>query len=207
MLHHRVGLLLRVVDHHIQAGDGVVLASNRLEVHRLKGGRDGGKLVGLGGRGLVALRRLSRHSGGNVTCADGGAPQRQGDGEASCATACVSDGDALQAALLLKPRQYLLHRHGVPGADVQLHLVHLIRLAVDLLPPAETLRVEVVFHRLQLVAAGHLHLLLSPFLRVGSDQGSAQRSDGHAAAKSQRCIGSACCSLDEISRGRGQRTE
>ena len=49
-------------------------------------------------------------------------PQRQRDGQAAGAAAAVADGRARDAALLVQPRQHLVHRLRVPLPDIQLHL-------------------------------------------------------------------------------------
>lgn len=64
----------------------------------------------------------------------------------TCPAATVGHGGALNAALLVQPLEHLVHCLRVPGADVQLHLVHLIGLTVDLVPPLKAGGVEVLLH-------------------------------------------------------------
>lgn len=53
--------------------------------------------------------------------------------------ACIAQ-KKIQTTLSNVDEPHLLHGLRVAHTDVQLHLVHVVRLAVDLVPPLETLR-------------------------------------------------------------------
>ena len=70
----------------------------------------------------------------------------------------VRERHILDATVSVDPFEYFFHGLGVALTDVQLHLVHLVGLAIDLVPSVKALRFEVLLHRGELVAArlGHL---------------------------------------------------
>ena len=91
-------------------------------------------------------------------------------------------------------------------ADVELHLVHLVRLAVDLLPAVEALGVEVVTDGRGLVAASLGHHVLSALVGIGRDEEAAQaRDDDSAADGDAGAIGSLGDGLGRGERGGGRR--
>mmetsp|Transcript_9642 Transcript_9642/g.23925 ORF Transcript_9642/g.23925 Transcript_9642/m.23925 type:complete len:324 (-) Transcript_9642:182-1153(-) len=182
---HGVSLVLRVVDHDVQARDRVVAPAHALQVQRLKLGRHRGRVAG-GGAGLLkAARSLGSHGGADVAGAHGRAAQGQGDGQRACAAAAVGHRGAHHAALLVQPAQHLVHGLRVALADVQLHLVHVVSLTVNLVPALEAGGVEVVLDRLQLIATGLLHLLLAPLLWVGGHEQTSKTGDGSTTTNSE----------------------
>mmetsp|Transcript_2392 Transcript_2392/g.6031 ORF Transcript_2392/g.6031 Transcript_2392/m.6031 type:complete len:271 (+) Transcript_2392:333-1145(+) len=176
MLEHASHLVVRIVDHDVEAGDGVVLAADGLEVEGDELGLDGGGDPL--GRNLVALAGLLDHHGGDVAGGDLRALERHWDGEGASAAAAVADGLPLEPAEA-EPVQRYVDGLGVAVPDPLLDAVDVLGLVVVDAPPAlEPFAFEVVADGAQLVAArlhGHVR---PPLLRVRDLQD--HRAPGHS---------------------------
>mmetsp|Transcript_26348 Transcript_26348/g.57205 ORF Transcript_26348/g.57205 Transcript_26348/m.57205 type:complete len:346 (+) Transcript_26348:622-1659(+) len=187
---HRVSLVLGVVDHDVEAGDGVVLAGGALEVAHLELGLGGGGLAASGQSILVPRLRLTHHRGGDVAGGDGSALHGEGHREAASAAAAVRDGAVLEAALRLQPAHHLLHGLIMASTNVKLHLVYIVSLAVDLLPALSPNRLEVVLHGRHLVALSLGGHLLTPLLRISRNEGRGETNHGSGTedGNGSRCV-------------------
>ena len=142
MAHHGFGGLLRVVDEHIQADNGVVAALQALQVGgaelQLAGGDAGFSRPAAG----FAHHGLGEVGGSNRSGAELGQRQAQ----AAHAAAGITKTAARQVALLLQPGQHVVDGFLVADADVALHPVHLAAVAVDPVPALKAGAVEVGLH-------------------------------------------------------------
>mmetsp|Transcript_20093 Transcript_20093/g.40569 ORF Transcript_20093/g.40569 Transcript_20093/m.40569 type:complete len:226 (+) Transcript_20093:259-936(+) len=165
VLHHAIGLVLRVVDHHVQACHHVVLALDILKPPRIKDRSN--SLCALSLALFKASFSFLRHLNRDVASRDSGSLESERDGEAAGSTARITDG--LVGYGSVEPVQHLRNRNGMAITDVFLHAVHLVRFTVNLAPSLEALPVEVVLYTGHFVTSGRVrHLLPSP-LRVSEE--------------------------------------
>lgn len=116
------------------------------------------------------LLGLGDHGSRDVAGENDGAFLGERDGEGACPAAGVADSEALKGALVLEHLEDVLHRLGVAEPDVELDAVHVVGLAVDLLPPLEARAVEVLPHHFLVVSPDLLRLHLPPPVRVRQRQ-------------------------------------
>ena len=205
MVDHAVDPVGGVVDHHVDASHHVVLPAALLEAERLKLGRDGRSLGASLDLLVVAHLSLADHGGGDIGRGDGRAAQREGDGEGAGAAPRVAHRLASHVHGR-GPAEDLVHGLLVAVADVELHLVHLVSLAVDLLPAAEALGVEVVADGGGFVAAGGGHHVLAALVGIGRHEEAARgRGDDGAAHGDTDTVGGLGDGLGRGERGGGRR--
>ncbi|PON97466.1 hypothetical protein TorRG33x02_066680, partial [Trema orientale] len=90
------------------------------------------------------------------------------------------DRDPTKRALIGQHLQHILDGLGVAEPDVPLDPVHVIGVAIDLLPPLEPRVVEVLPHHLLVAAADLLRLEPPPPLGVGQGEHGGEGGDGAA---------------------------
>mmetsp|Transcript_4387 Transcript_4387/g.10725 ORF Transcript_4387/g.10725 Transcript_4387/m.10725 type:complete len:224 (-) Transcript_4387:64-735(-) len=138
--HHLRHLVLRVMNHHVNAGHRVVVALNTLQVGR-------GELDVLHSQARRAGGAFLRHGGADVRRTHLGAALCERDGERADATPGVAERlPLLRGAVRVHPLQHFLDGLRVAVPNVHLHGVDLAVLTVDARPPVKPLGVEILAH-------------------------------------------------------------
>ena len=140
MAHHLLGGLLGVVDEHIQADHRVVAAAEAFEIGGAELDALWAEISRCGPAARLVHHRLGEVAGGDAA----GTELGQGKAEAADATAGIEEAAPSQIPLLLQPQQHLIHGFLVADADVPLHLIDLVAVAVDAIPALKARAVEVV---------------------------------------------------------------
>ena len=138
---HLLGSGLGIVDEDIQTDHGVVATGQAFQVGGLKV-QPFGADAGLRG----APPRLGHHGGGEIAGGHGGTELGQGQGQTADPTARVTEGPALQVALLSDPGQHRINGFLMANANVALNLVDFIAVAVDAVPALKTLGLKIGLH-------------------------------------------------------------
>ena len=142
MAHHLLGRGLGVVDEHVQADHRVVATLQALEI-----GGQKADLAGLEAQLISAALCFLHHRSREVGGGDGARTQLgQRQGQAAHAAAGITEAAALKSALLLQPGQHVVHRLLVADADVALHPVDVVAVAVDAIPALKAGGFEVALH-------------------------------------------------------------
>lgn len=186
---HAVDAILRVVNHDVDAGDHVVLAGALLETHGVKLGRLFRRLGTARDEFVVTTLRFAHHGRRNVARSHVRPLERQRNGQRSGTATRVAHRHASQI-LALHPVQNLIHSLLMSGTNIELHLVHIIRLTVNLIPPLKPSRVKVILHRSGFVATRFRHHALPSLARVRQHERRARAGENNRTSdRESRAIG------------------
>ena len=200
---HTVDAVLRVVNHDIDARHHVVLARGFFEAHGVKLGLGRRRLGAVRHQFLVSALRFADHRARDITRAHVRPLKRQRNRQRPRPAPSIAHRHALQI-VVLHPRQNLINRLLMSLANVELHLIHVVRLSVNLIPPFEPGGVEIILHARRFVAASLRHHPLASFARIRQHQRRARARDRQRAADRQsRALGR----LRDLARARRARAE